>query len=279
MSTAGHRRRQDEATIDALLARPQGLSCAELMQALPGISRPTASKRLGHRVDVGEAFMAKAPGTITGRWFCCERDRDAWAAMQPAYESRDERLARRRAERGPTLRMRIAAALAEHGSRGVRATEMATALGARITAVAGLLCHMIECGQAQAVIYRNMRIITAAGVPLADDALLAHKMGIDAGMARRGQRKGSKGRAGNAVIKARPALPAGVTLAPRRGWCTQEPINAGQVPVTVCPAPRFDHRYQVDPAQRVPGGLAALGPGRYDMPPSAAVASLLGGAA
>jgi hypothetical protein len=32
---------------------------------------------------------------------------------------------------------------------------------------------------------------------------------------------------------------------------------------TVCPSPQFDARFQIDPRQRVVGGFASMGPGRY----------------
>lgn len=32
---------------------------------------------------------------------------------------------------------------------------------------------------------------------------------------------------------------------------------------TICPAPKWDSRYQIDPAMRVVGGFATLGMGRY----------------
>jgi len=39
--------------------------------------------------------------------------------------------------------------------------------------------------------------------------------------------------------------------------------KANGATMTVCPAPKWDHRYQIDPETRVVGGFASLGMGRY----------------
>jgi hypothetical protein len=55
---------------------------------------------------------------------------------------------------------------------------------------------------------------------------------------------------------------------PGSGWRVKreppkraEPLGAPKV--TVVPTPQFDPRYQVDPAERVIGGFASMGVGRY----------------
>ena len=39
--------------------------------------------------------------------------------------------------------------------------------------------------------------------------------------------------------------------------------STGTPVITVCPAPRWDSRYQIDPNERIVGGFVSLGIGRY----------------
>lgn len=71
------------------------------------------------------------------------------------------------------------------------------------------------------------------------------------------------------VPKAPAAKPTPVVVKSEKPWTPPQkktlptPIIPQTVKVQQCPAPMFFNRYKVDPAERIVGGFASLGPGRY----------------
>ena len=266
----GHRPRLDADVIDALISRPEGASVAECCDAAVAVGVRSMLKRLQHLVNSGQAHTAKEPGRISFRWFSSAAARDAWAAAHPQRPSRDQLRAARVAQRGPTMMDKLMAVINERGGHGTLSSDLCRAVQREIGNIGSWVTSLENAGRVDCIMHRRVRIITPAGVPLLPAALDACRRRIDREMARRG------GRNKYTIVPAKAGQPAGVTLAPRAAWRDTPAANAGSVQPSICPAPRFDHRYQVDPATHVAGGFADMGPGRYDMGPSHAVAQWLG---
>ena len=70
----------------------------------------------------------------------------------------------------------------------------------------------------------------------------------------------------NQVVKEKPGKPPNVTIKAPLLPKTQivQTVDYSGAKVTICKAPNYDARYQVDPATRVVGGFATMGVGRYE---------------
>ena len=265
-----HRPRLDAEAIDAMIGRPEGATVAECCDAAHVDNVRRMLKRLQNLVNSGQAHTAKEPGRISFRWFSSAAARDAWAAANPQHLSREQRRAAQAAGRGPTMMDKLMAVITERGGHGTLSSDLCRAVQREIGNIGSWVTSLENTGRVDCIMHRRVRIITPAGVPLLPAALQACQRRIDREMAKRG------GRNKYAITPAKPGQPAGVTLAPRKAWRDTVPANDGAIAPSIIQAPRFDHRYQVDPATHVAGGFADMGPGRYDMGPSHAVAQWLG---
>lgn len=264
-----HRPRLAGDIIDGLICRPQGASVAECCEQVPSVGTRAMLKRLQNLCTDGRACSAKEPGRLSHRWFSTTASRDAWAAANPQTPTQAQIKAAARQQRGPTMLQRIEALVLERGSHGTLCADIAAELDHKIGNISSWVTALEQRGKVDCLIYRHIRIVTPAGVPLRPGALQSCQRRIDATCAKRG----ALGK--YAVMSGKPGQPAGVTVPTAESWADRPAANAGQVPVQVGASPKFDHRYQVDPAQRIRGGLADLGLGRYDMDPSHAVAQWL----
>lgn len=66
----------------------------------------------------------------------------------------------------------------------------------------------------------------------------------------------------NALAKTKPGVPAGVTIACTRQAWADRPVDMSRAVVTVAATPK--PRFFVDPSDRVVGGFATAGIGRYE---------------
>lgn len=264
-----HRRRISAETIDALLARPQGLTAAEGCEVCPDTGLRAMCKRLQHLVAYGKAWNCKVPNSLAHRWFASQAARDAWAAAQYHKPTlRDARKLRRQAQ-GPRLVDTLMAVVNERGGHGTLPSDLSEAVKRPSGSVGSWVTEMVQRGRVCSIMYKHIRIVHPLLVPLYPAALQACQRRIDRQLATRG-RRGSY-----VVVPARPGMPAGVTVAGKGDWRHTAASNDGQVTPIICPAPKFDHRYQVDPGAPLVGGFATMTRGEYDMPASNWVAQVL----
>lgn len=270
-AAGGHRRRAMSDIIDALLARPQGLTSAEGCDACPATGLRVMCKRLQHLVVYGRAWNVKVPGSLAHRWFGTQAARDAWAAANLPKPTRDELGRLKQVAKGPTMKDRLIALVHERGIHGTLPSDMAEAIGRPSGIVGSWVTDMQQRGLLASVTYKGVRIVHPPDITLTPGAVQACQRRLDRAFALRSQR----GKYTLHLVAGKPGLPAGVTLPAKADWRHAPASNAGEVKITVCPAPKFDHRYQVDPALKIVGGFVTLGHGQYDMPASNAVAQVL----
>jgi hypothetical protein len=267
-----HRHRINAEIIDALLARPQGVSVGEACDECPATGPRAMLKRLQHLVEYAHtAWTARTPGALAHRWFSSLAARDAWQAANPPTPTRAEikRLARQ--AKGPSLRNRLMAVVDERGGHGTLPSDLSSAIDRPSGSVGSWVTDMEQRNLLCSVMYRGIRIVHPLGVRLNPAALQACQRRIDRELATRHTRISHT----TSITKAKAGLPAGVTLPVRDDWRSRVASNGGQVAPSIMPSPWYDRRVQIDPLTRVVGGFRDMGPGQYDTPPSAAVAALL----
>jgi len=266
------RQRINAATLDRLLARSQGVTVAEACEECPGTKERSMCKQLQHLTDYAKtAWNAKIPGKLSHRWFSSIAARDAWQAANPPAPTRTELKRMARLAKGPSLRARLLAVVAERGGHGTLPSDMSSAIGRPSGSVGSMVSDMEQSNLLCSVMYRGIRIVHPLGVRLNPAALQACQRRIDRELATRHNRISRT----TSTTKAKAGLPAGVTLPARDDWRHRAAANGGQVVPQQMPAPWYDRRVQIDPLTRVVGGFRDMGPGQYDTPPSAAVAALL----
>lgn len=243
--------------IASLLARPHGVSVAEGAAAID-VGMRSMAKRLHRLVLAGKAWAALEPQSKMLRWFDTEAGRDSWKAVNPRPLSKKAirtAAAAKKIAAGRTTD-KLMAIVVERGAHGTLPNDLTEGIGRRAGSCSSWITTHIRIGRVKAAMYRGIRILTPAGVELTQHGLLSAQARIEKILSDRGRENGQNRR--KCAIPGE--MPAGVTIKPRESWADREAENMETAPRTVCPAPKYDSRYQVDAAEfRGAFGLVGIG--------------------